>query len=299
MAAGRIALEAEVRLPRKDAPVVLYDNGEGLVPAARESLAALGYTNIRELAGGLKAWARGRLRAVPGRQLLRQGLWRAGRVTPAHAVAAGRRRRGADFFRRRHRDSRRPPLRRIRHHEHPGLGQRARRGAGAARRQGRAEPETTIVVNCAGRTRSIIGTQSLINAGVPNKVVALRNGTIGWTLASTRSSTARAVAARSAPSTVLRHNARDVAYRAGVRRIGLQDFAALQAQAQRTLYRFDVRDAEEYASRPPQGFPPLRRRTAGAGDRHGRAGARRAHRAVGRQGHPRRHDRIMARANGF
>src|SRR5579863_986588 len=45
------------------------------------------------------------------------------------------------------------------------------------------DPATTIVVNCAGRTRSIIGTQSLINAGIPNRVAALRNGTIGWTLA--------------------------------------------------------------------------------------------------------------------
>jgi rhodanese-related sulfurtransferase len=44
-------------------------------------------------------------------------------------------------------------------------------------------PATTIVVYCAGRTRSIIGAQSLINAGVPNKVVALRNGTMGWHLA--------------------------------------------------------------------------------------------------------------------
>jgi rhodanese-related sulfurtransferase len=45
------------------------------------------------------------------------------------------------------------------------------------------KPETLVVVNCAGRTRSIIGAQSLINAGVPNKVVALRNGTMGWNLA--------------------------------------------------------------------------------------------------------------------
>jgi rhodanese-related sulfurtransferase len=44
-------------------------------------------------------------------------------------------------------------------------------------------PKTIVVVNCAGRTRSIIGAQSLINAGVPNRVAALRNGTIGWTLA--------------------------------------------------------------------------------------------------------------------
>jgi rhodanese-related sulfurtransferase len=38
-------------------------------------------------------------------------------------------------------------------------------------------------VNCAGRTRSIIGAQSLINAGIPNPVMALRNGTMGWHLA--------------------------------------------------------------------------------------------------------------------
>src|SRR5262249_41314976 len=44
-------------------------------------------------------------------------------------------------------------------------------------------PTTTVVVNCAGRTRSIIGAQSLINAGLPNRVLALRNGTMGWTLA--------------------------------------------------------------------------------------------------------------------
>ena len=38
-------------------------------------------------------------------------------------------------------------------------------------------------MNCAGRTRSIIGAQSLINAGLPNKVIALKNGTMGWHLA--------------------------------------------------------------------------------------------------------------------
>ena len=45
------------------------------------------------------------------------------------------------------------------------------------------DPDTTIVVNCAGRTRSIIGAQTLINAGLPNRVVALRGGTMGWQLA--------------------------------------------------------------------------------------------------------------------
>src|SRR5260370_16646435 len=46
-----------------------------------------------------------------------------------------------------------------------------------------SSPETLVVVNCAGRTRSIIGAQSLINAGLPNKVIALKNGTMGWHLA--------------------------------------------------------------------------------------------------------------------
>jgi rhodanese-related sulfurtransferase len=40
-----------------------------------------------------------------------------------------------------------------------------------------------VVVNCAGRTRSIVGAQTLIDMGVPNRVVALRNGTMGWRLA--------------------------------------------------------------------------------------------------------------------
>src|ERR1700728_2350348 len=56
MAAGRIALEGETRVPPKDVQVVLYDAGEGLVVSAAGRLAALGYTNVRQLDGGLQAW---------------------------------------------------------------------------------------------------------------------------------------------------------------------------------------------------------------------------------------------------
>ena len=55
MAADRIALEAETRLPRKDVPIVVYDAGEGLV-ARRRSPQALGYGNVRALEGGLQGW---------------------------------------------------------------------------------------------------------------------------------------------------------------------------------------------------------------------------------------------------
>src|SRR3979411_2083156 len=56
MAADRIAIEAGVRLPRKDVAIVLYDDGEGLVATGAERLAALGYSNVSALDGGLKAW---------------------------------------------------------------------------------------------------------------------------------------------------------------------------------------------------------------------------------------------------
>src|SRR5258708_12659791 len=56
MAADRIALEAPSRLPRKDVPIVLYDDGEGLVASAIDRFRTLGYGNVRALAGGLQAW---------------------------------------------------------------------------------------------------------------------------------------------------------------------------------------------------------------------------------------------------
>ena len=83
-------------------------------------------------------------------------------------------------------------------------------------------PETLVVVNCAGRTRSIIGTQSLVNAGIANSVAALRNGTIGWLLAGHalehgQTRTAPPVDAQTTQSAATA--ARAVADRAGVQRV--------------------------------------------------------------------------------
>src|SRR5262249_57337268 len=44
------------------------------------------------------------------------------------------------------------------------------------------DPDATIVVHCAGRTRSIIGARLLQRMGYP-KVYDLRNGTMGWMMA--------------------------------------------------------------------------------------------------------------------
>ena len=102
-------------------------------------------------------------------------------------------------------------------------------GAELVLRAGRVapDPETTIIVNCAGRTRSIIGTQSLINAGIANKVVALRNGTIGWTLANQTLEHGADRRGGIGPSEGAKAQAREVAYRAGVRHLDVRRRRAL------------------------------------------------------------------------
>jgi len=105
------------------------------------------------------------------------------------------------------------------------------------------------VVNCAGRTRSIIGAQSLINAGVPNKVVALRNGTMGWTLAGfdCDSGKARRAGDVSRDGLAWAKAAADrVARRFGVARIDLATVERWRADDARSVYLFDVRDPREY-----------------------------------------------------
>jgi rhodanese-related sulfurtransferase len=254
MAADRIELEAAIRLPRKDVPIVLYDAGEGLMAQATERLVALGYTDVRELGGGLQAWK------SAGYELFRDvnsyakafgELVESRRHTPslpAEEVAA----LIASEAKLAILDVRRPD-------EYATMnipGSVSVPGAELVLRAGGVapDPETTIIINCAGRTRSIIGTQSLINAGVANKVLALRNGTIGWTLAEQQLEHGADRRGGIGLFEGAKANARDVAYRAGVRHLGIEDAMALQAERRRTLYHFDVRAADDYAAGHIPGF---------------------------------------------
>ncbi len=119
------------------------------------------------------------------------------------------------------------------------------------------DPDTKIIVNCAGRTRSIIGAQSLINAGLPNPVYALRNGAIGWTLAGQtleHGRDARFPEVGAADQEAARSAARQVLLPRGrpAPRPGWPEPAAVRPD--RTLYRFDVRTPEEYAAGHIPGF---------------------------------------------
>ncbi len=254
MSADRITLEAETRLPRKDAPVVVYDAGEGLVALAAYHLKQSGFTNVRQLDGGLQSWQ------AAGYELFRDvnsyakafgELVEHRRHTPSlsaqevGSLIAGK--ANVQIL----------DVRRFDEYTTMNIpGSISVPGAELVLRAGRAapDPETTIIVNCAGRTRSIIGAQSLINAGVTNPVRALRNGTMGWTLAEQTLEHGAARRGEIGAFEGAEINARDVAYRAGVRRLDGDEFAALQARTGRTLYRFDVRDAAEYAAGHIAGF---------------------------------------------
>ena len=113
-------------------------------------------------------------------------------------------------------------------------------------------PDTLVVVNCAGRTRSIIGAQSLINAGLPNKVVALRNGTMGWNLAGFtcgHGETKQAPAPSNESIGWAKQAASGVAQRLGIERIDRAMLKRFRAEGEkRSLYLLDVRDPPEYAA---------------------------------------------------
>jgi rhodanese-related sulfurtransferase len=118
-------------------------------------------------------------------------------------------------------------------------------------------PGTLVVVNCAGRTRSIIGAQSLVNAGIPNRVAALRNGTIGWLLAGLtldHGKSGRFPPVSPEHAERARASALAVANRAGVGRIPAGLIADWAADPSGTLYRFDVRTPDEFAAGHRPGF---------------------------------------------
>ncbi|MBV9118669.1 MAG: thiosulfate sulfurtransferase [Acetobacteraceae bacterium] len=111
------------------------------------------------------------------------------------------------------------------------------------------DPDTLVVVNCAGRTRSILGAESLRRAGVPNRVVALRNGTMGWELAGLACERGRAARyAEGTPRTagLALDRARRFAEDSGVGVIGPLDLARFEEDSDRTLYLLDVRDPAEF-----------------------------------------------------
>lgn len=255
---SRLELDAPARLPRRAVPIVVLDAGEGLAERAAQRLGELGYTEVTLLEGGLRGWreAGGELFQdvnVPSKAFgeLVESVRHTPSLTAPQVQALLDREADVVVL-----DARR-------YDEYQTMnipGSISVPGAELVlrARQLAPDPATRIIVNCAGRTRSIIGAQSLTNAGVPNPVAALRNGTIGWTLAgqalahgSTRRFEPRI---DDAPRRAAAEAARGVADRARVGRTSRDEARRWADEAVRTVYRFDVRSPGEYEAGHVPGF---------------------------------------------
>lgn len=253
----RIAVEASARFPRRAATIVVYADSAALAEAGAAAFAALGYTDVRRLEAGLDGWRAAGFELFEDVNSYSKAfgeLVEHRRGTPSLPAPDVKARIDAED------DIAIVDARRFDEYATMSLpGAISVPGAELALRAPvvAPDPATTIIVNCAGRTRSIIGAQSLINAGLPNPIYALRNGTIGWTLAGLRLDHG---AQRHAPepdagaAAVAQHRAAAVAYRAGVRRIGARTLAELLRDDDRTTYRFDPRTPDEYRRGHPEGF---------------------------------------------
>ena len=249
---SRLELRVPLLVPRRATRVVVCDGNEGLAQRAAAKLSQHGYSSVMVLAGGVDAWA------AEGYELY------SGINVPSKAFG--------EFVEHRE-NTPRMPAQEIKARVDAGekviildsrpLAEYTKMSIPGGIDCPGAElvyrvhdlvtsPDTLVVVNCAGRTRSIIGAQSLINAGLPNRVVALKDGTMGWHLAGLELAHQQKLHAPPPSAAGLaraRAAAARVAKRFGVRYIDVDTVAKFAREMdERTLYLFDVRSPEEYAA---------------------------------------------------
>ena len=257
---SRLELDLPRLVPRKGARIALCDGGNGLSEQAAEKLARWGYRDVAVLEGGVEGWAHAGYELFSGVYVPSKAFgefveheYGTPSVSADELNAMVQSGEKLVIL-----DSR--PLDEYAAMNIPG-GINVPGAELAFRVHDLApEPDTTVVVNCAGRTRSIIGAQSLINAGIPNKVVALRNGTMGWHLAGFTLEHGQMRRYGELSDTGLaaaRKHAADVAQRFGVRTIDKAGLDRFRAEAEdRSLYLLDVRDPSEFTvSRVPGSLP--------------------------------------------
>ena len=248
---SRLELDVGALVPRKSARIVLCDDGvAGIAELAARRLQTLGYSDVAVLEGGTRAWADAGYTLFAGVNVpsklfgeLVEHEYHTPRITVTDLVRM--RAANDDFV---IVDGR--PYAEYNKMSIPGgvccpnAELPYRIGAMVD------NPNTKIIVNCAGRTRSIMGAQTLINFGVPNPVYALENGTQGWVLADLeleRGASRRYpdhVDASRLPS--LQTQAKALMARQGVQLVSARDVSEWQRDSQRTTYLLDVRTPEEF-----------------------------------------------------
>lgn len=241
----------DAQLPRRSTRTVLVDGGDGVAERAAVRMTTLGYSDVSILNGGIDAWAAAGYEIFKGVNVPCKAF---GEVVEhaAHTPSISADELNAMFDRDDDLvvvDGRTPEEF---HRMNIPNGMSVPNAELVYRIHDIApSPDTTVVVNCAGRTRSIIGAQTLINAGIPNKVVALRGGTMGWTLAGYQlqhGSTTPFPEVSSAGFEEARSMADSMADTYGIKRIDLATLDTWRQEDSRTLYVLDVRGADEYAA---------------------------------------------------
>ncbi|MGU9812533.1 cystathionine beta-lyase [Pseudomonas sp. LF052] len=248
---SRLELEVRRLAPNPQVRLVIYDQDGGEVAArAAARLQALGYSRVQLLEGGAPGWQAAGLQLFAGVHVPSKAfgeLVEEASHTP-HVTAqqlAEWQARGEPLV---VLDGR--PFEEYRKMTIPGsiccpngeLGYRVHDLV--------PDESTPIVVNCAGRTRSIIGAQTLINLGLKNPIYALENGTQGWYLEDFQlehGSTRRYAEQVSGDLTRQRLAARQLAERAGVVDVSADQVRGWADDAQRSLFLCDVRTAQEFA----------------------------------------------------
>jgi rhodanese-related sulfurtransferase len=257
MPLGRIELEAYMRLPRKDVQVVAFDNGEELAEKAAAKFRNLGYSNVSLLEGNLQGWKDAGYEIFTDVNAPSKAfgeLVEVERGTPSFSAHQVQQMidSGEDCV---IVDARR-------YDEFQTMSIPTGVSVPGAElvlriRSLVPKPQTQVIVNCAGRTRSIIGAQSLINAGIPNPVAALRNGAIGWRLAQqslAHGASATFTVTDESERLAAEGFARTVAERAGLEETTPDEVQSWCADQTRTTYLFDVRTPSEYVEGHLPGF---------------------------------------------
>jgi len=250
---SRLELDIVALVPRRSARIVLCDDGaSGVATRASKRLSALGYTDVAVLDGGNAAWAAAGYALFKGVNVpsklfgeMVEHDFGTPRVTAQELVRM--KESGEDFILL---DGR--PVNE--HHKMTIPGSTCCPNAELPYRVATMvrSPNTKIVVNCAGRTRSILGAQTLINFGVPNPVYALENGTQGWYLSDLKLEHG---SQRRYPDPVetgtlpaLQDAARRLMARFAVQSVTTAEATKWLADARRTTYLCDVRTPEEFAA---------------------------------------------------
>ena len=248
---SRLEIDAPRLVPRPDTRIVLIDDGGGIGALAARRLSALGYTNVSVLRDGSRGWQEAGYTLFKGVNLpsktfgeLVEHAYGTPHLSPEELAVPIEEGRAHALFDGRTLDEHRKMT-------IPGAvpvpnGELAYRIGTLV-----ADPATPIVIHCAGRTRSIIGAQTLRNLGVPNPVIALENGTQGWALAGLKLEHGSERRYPEGLNEAAVAEAQTRAAKLAARfRVATLDASAAQewlADPHRTTFLIDVRTPEEFA----------------------------------------------------